>query len=94
MAPPGFTERPRERAREVTIELLSDHTLPNILLGAFITATIQYAVDLVPLVFMLATGGTWICSIVIYAYVDQVRQAIEEAKRETLSDESDYRGIE
>lgn len=85
---------PKERIKTVTLDLFSDKTLPNIILGAHITAILQYIVGIVSFTFLSATGIAWIVSIIIYAYVDEIKQKIEEAKRETLSDESDYYGIE
>lgn len=87
-------ESPKERAKTVTLDLLSDRTLPNIILGAHLTAILQFIVGAVSIEFVAATGITWIISIVIYSYVDKFKQKVEEAKRKTLSEESDYYGIE
>lgn len=87
-------DSPRERLKTVTLDLFSDKTLPNIILGAHLTAILQFIVGMVSLKFVAATGTTWIISIIIYAYVDEFKRKIEEAKRKTLSDESDYYGIE
>lgn len=85
---------PRERAKHVSLNVFSDEAFPNILLGAWITSTIQYLVGIVPVSFSIVSFFAWIVSVFIYAYIDHIRQTIEEKKRETLSRDSDYWGIE
>ena len=91
-----LVESPRERFKAVTLDLLTDRSLPNILLGMFLTSLIQYVVGMVPFAFMALSLLAWQASILTYAVADEVREKIEEAKNRLLdpADTSDYYGIE
>lgn len=91
-----LVDSPRQRIKSVTFDLLTDRTLPNILLGAFLTATIQWLVGLVPLAFVAISFVAWQLFVLVFAVADEVKQAIEEEKQRLLSpaDHSDFYGIE
>lgn len=91
-----LVDSPRERFRTVTWDLLTDKTLPNILLGAFLTSSIQFIVGIVPLGFLLLSFVAWGASVLTYAVADEVKQTIEEEKNRLLSpeDQTDFYGIE
>lgn len=89
-------ESPVDRAKAVTFDLVTDRTLPNILLGAFLTSAIQLVVGMVPVSFPIISAGAWVLSVGVYSIADEVREAIEEEKNRLLSPEDacDYYGIE
>lgn len=89
-----LVESPRERLYEVTLGLFSDRTLPNVLLGAFLTSLLQLAVGTVPWTLAALAGLLWALSVGVYAAVDEVRRAIEERKNRLLDPESEFYGIE
>lgn len=91
-----LVDSPRERFRTVTWDLLTDKTLPNILLGAFLTASVQFFVGIVPISFVLLSFAAWQVFVFIYAVADEVQGRIEEEKNRLLSpeDQTDYYGIE
>lgn len=89
-----LVESPRERFRAVTLGLAADATLSHVLLGAFITSLIQFAVGMVPWVLPVVSGVLWAGSVVLYAVADEFLQRIEEKKQQLLDPESVYKGIE
>ena len=89
-----LAESPSERLRTVTLGLAADATLSHVLLGAFLTSTIQFAVGMVPWVLPTISGGLWLCSVVLYAVADEFKQRIEEKKQQVLDPASSYKGIE
>lgn len=76
-----LTESPRDRFREVTIGLAAHRSLPNILLGAFLTSCIQLIVGMVGWAFPAVSGALWLCSVLVYAVADEVLEAIKERRR-------------
>lgn len=91
-----LVESPRERVKAVTLDLLTDRSLPNILLGMFLTSFIQWLVGMVPFAFMALSFLAWQASVFVYAVADEVREKIEEAKNRLLDPEdvSEFYGIE
>lgn len=90
----ALVESPRDRVRTVTLALASDPALPNIVLGALISAVIQYQVGMAPPGLVVATAVAWTLSVLIYALGDAVVKRIEEEKRQLLAPESAFYGIE
>lgn len=86
-----FQDSPWERLTALCVDLFVSPTLPNIILGAAITATIQTLYGLVPLGFTLGTWTAWVLSLVVYAVGDEVVRAYHAASQEL---DSDDRGIE
>lgn len=90
----SLVETPWDRFKEVTFDLFTDKTLPNILLGAFLTALMQYAIGMVPLVFPVVAGVFWQGSVLLYAIFDEIKRQIEERKARLLDPDDAPRGIE
>jgi hypothetical protein len=87
-------DSPRDRLKEVTLGLLSHKSGPNVILGVFVTALLQSLTGRAPLWWAGVSGVAWGLSVIGYAVADGIKARIEEQKRQLLSDESDYRGIE
>lgn len=87
-------ENPRERLRSVGLALFTDPSGPNILLGILTSAVLQFLIGMVPVTWPVVAAMAWGASVVTYAYVDAVRQAIEEERNRLLEAESRYYGIE
>lgn len=89
-----LTDSPRERLKGLLLSMLADKTLPNIVLGALITASIQYKVGLVPLEFVIATIVAWILTIGIYIIGDEVVTALKAASEEMEMDDQTERNYQ
>lgn len=87
-------DSPQERLKEVTLGLISHKSGPNVILGAFVTACLQSLTGRAPPSWAIVTGFAWALSVLLYAISDEIREQIEQRKRETLDRESAYRGIE
>lgn len=68
--------------------------LPNIVLGALIAQTLHALVGAAHWILPELTGAVFLVSLGVYSVADNIVEAIEEEKRKTLSDETDYPGIE
>lgn len=89
-----LTESPQERLKSVGLVLFTDPSGPNILLGALVSATLQYVIGMVPWTWPAVAGLAWASSVLVYAYVDEVQTSIEERRNRLLDPESAYYGIE
>lgn len=87
-----FTDSPVERVEELGIQMFASPMLPNILLGAALTASIQRAVGMVPLVFVIVTWVAWVIAVVVFALGDEIIYAYQASKK-TFDDDEPW-GIE
>lgn len=94
-----LVESPRDRLETVTLGLVADRTLPNVLLGAALTASIQLSVGMVGWPLPAVSAACWLLSVVLYAWADEVKAALEERRRREsnpwlLGEDPAPRGIE
>lgn len=89
-----LVETPRDRMKSVGLALFTDPSGPNILLGIFASAALQYAIGMVPITWPVVACIVWIASVVVYAVADELKRAIDERKTRLLEPESAFYGIE
>lgn len=82
-----FQDSPWERLTGLAADLFVSPTLPNIILGAAITATIQVLYGLVPLGFTVGAWIAWVLSLVVYAVGDEILRAYQAASQELDSED-------
>lgn len=85
-----FSDSPWERVTGLVGDLFVSPTLPNIVLGASITASIQALFGMVPLGFVAGSWAIWLVTVLVYAIGDELRTAYKAASN-TL-EESDLPG--
>jgi len=89
-----FTDSPGDRVVDLSKSLFLDPTLPNILLGTAITATIQRAVGVVPLRFVVLSWVAFVAAVGVYAVGNEIVHALqtvaEEAQKPDVDDDAGY----
>lgn len=68
-----FASNPRERLWELLSTMLVDVTVPNIVLGFALTASVQSYFGMVPVRFSWAAWGVWVGSVLFYMVADEVK---------------------
>lgn len=68
-----FASDPRERLFELLSTMLVDVTVPNIVLGFTLTATVQGHFGMVPADFVGAAWALWFGSVLFYMVADEVK---------------------
>ena len=89
-----FTESPHERVVSLLASMLTDRTLPNVVLGAAVTSTLQNAVGSVSATFTVLTWCAWLASVLVYAVGNEVVYAIKAAQEENRIDDEDRRAYQ
>lgn len=82
-----FTDSPGDRLKTLVLGLVSDPTLPNIVLGFLIGALVNYVAGHGPAAVVAWSILAYALSILLYVVGDEVRTALEAASKELDRDD-------
>lgn len=74
-------ESPVDRVKSVTLDLFRHRSGPNIMLGIFVGAFMQW-VSPTQLLWVVGTAIAWAASVIVYSIVDELMAYWEEQQRQ------------
>lgn len=89
-----FRDHPWERIGGLLLSMIADRTLPNVMVGAFITAQINYMAGAAPKMARDLTFIAFIASVLFHGIADEITTALKALSNEVKETEETNRPYE
>ena len=89
-----FRDHPWERIGGLLLSIISDRTLPNVMVGAFLTSQINYMAGAAPRLARDLTFIAFVLSVLFHGIADEVTTALQALSNEVRETEETNRPYE
>lgn len=89
-----FKQHPWQRIGGLLLSMIADRTLPNVMIGAFLTSQINYMAGAAPQMARDLTFIAFILSVLFHGIADEITQALKALSNEVSENEQTNRQYE